>query len=50
MELSIGHASRLEPAVEDFLNPLQVSFALLRRDGDVADFVGVNIRDPLHAG
>ena len=37
--------SRLEPTVKDFFNPLQLTLALLRRNGDVVDRLSVKILD-----
>ena len=37
--------SRLEPTVEDLLHSLQLTLALLRRDGDVVDLVAVQVGD-----
>ena len=45
MLAGVGHASRLEPAVEDFLHSPQSALALLARNGDVVNLVPVEVRD-----
>jgi hypothetical protein len=37
--------ARLEPTVEDLFNPLEVSFALLRRDHDVINVLSMQVLD-----
>lgn len=43
MQLAVGHASALKPAVKDLLNTAQISLALLAGDGDVVNEVPVQI-------
>ena len=43
MQLAVGHAATLKPAVKHLLNAAQVSPALLAGDGDVVDEVPVQI-------
>ena len=42
--------ARLEPAVKDLFDSLQVALALLRRDGDVVDALSVQVFDARHTG
>ena len=43
MQLAIGHAAALKPAVEDLLHSVQVPLALLAGDGDVVYKVSVQV-------
>ena len=43
MQLAIGHAATLKPAVKDLLHPVQLTFALLAGDGDVVYEVPVQV-------
>lgn len=50
MRLSVGHGTRLEPTIKDFLDPLQITLALLRGDGDTVDTLSVEIGDIVSTG
>jgi len=50
VRLGIRHTARFEPTVEDFLDPLQIALALLRRDGDTVDAFSVEIGDIVSTG
>ena len=41
--------SRLEPTIKEFRDPLQLTFSLPRGDGDVVDFVQVQVSDSLYS-
>ena len=43
VQLAVGHAAALKPAVKDLLHPPQHPFALLAGNGDVVDEVPVQI-------
>jgi len=43
VQLAIGHAATLKPAVEDLLHAVQVTLALLAGDGDVVYEVPVQV-------
>ncbi len=43
MQLAIGHAATLKPAVKDFLHTVQLTLALLAGDGDVVYEVPVQV-------
>jgi len=43
VQLAIGHAATLKPAVEDLLHPVQLTLALLAGDGDVVYEVPVQV-------
>ena len=45
VSLGVGHGTRLEPAVKDLLDTLELALALLRGDGDVVNLVLVQIVD-----
>jgi len=47
--LSVGHTARLEPTVENLFDALEVPFAFFRGDGDVVDFIAMQIRDAFDA-
>ena len=49
VSLSVGHTARLEPTVEDLFDALEVPFAFFRGDGDVVDFITMEIRDAFDA-
>ena len=45
VQLPIGHAAALKPAVKDVLHALELPLALLAGDGEVVDEVAVQIGD-----
>jgi hypothetical protein len=45
VRLSVGHRTRFEPTIKDFLDPLQITFTLLGGDGDTVDTLSVEIGD-----
>jgi len=45
VHLTVGHGTRFEPAVEDFVDALQHTLALLARDLDVIDEFAVDVGD-----
>jgi len=49
MKLGIRHTARLEPAVEDLINTLEIPFTFLRWDGNVVDLVSVDVGDAFDA-
>jgi hypothetical protein len=50
VRLSVGHRTRFEPTIKDFLDPLQIAFTLLGRDGDTVDTLSVEISDIVSTG
>jgi hypothetical protein len=50
MRLSVGHRSRFEPTIKDFLDSLQITLALLGGDGDTVDTLSVEIGDIISTG
>ena len=48
MQLPIGHAAALKPAVKDVLHPAQLALALAAGDCEVVDLVPVEVCD-LHS-
>jgi hypothetical protein len=50
VRLSVGHGTRFEPTIKDFFDPLQITFTLLRGDGDTVDTLSVEIGDIVSTG
>jgi len=50
MRLSVGHGTRFEPTIKDFLDPLQITFTLLGGNGDTVDTFSVEIGDIVSTG
>jgi hypothetical protein len=50
VRLSVGHRTRFEPTIKDFFDPLQITLALLGRDGDTVDTLSVEIGDIVSTG
>jgi hypothetical protein len=50
MRLSVGHGTRFEPTIKDFLDPLQITLALLGGDGDTVDTLSMKIGDIVSSG
>lgn len=49
MALRVWHTTRLEPAIEDLLNALEIPFTLFRRNSDVVNCLPVQISDAFDA-
>ena len=48
VKLGIRHAAGLEPTIKNFINPLQISLAPLRRNNNMVDFFPMDVDDALY--